>query len=345
MGSRSRDVVLRSRGGRVSLRPSRRVLWCTGVGAAAALLLVFAALLLGDFVISPRDLWLTLQGAPPDPRMEFFVLERRLPRAVVALTVGASLACGGALFQGVTRNPLATPDILGISAGASTGACGVILLAEGSIAQAAVGAIVGAAVATAAIGAFAWKGGVGSARLVLAGLAIGALCTAVTNYLLTLVFVGSAVTAQMWLVGTLQGRGWREVTPLLVAMAVVVPFVLWRERALRAVELGEEHAVGLGVVVWRERAALLLGGTVLVAFAVAAAGPISFVALVAPQISRLLCRSSALIPAMLTGGVLLLVADLIAQYAFAVPMPVGVVTIVLGGAFFLWLLLGAARKR
>ncbi|WP_029089466.1 FecCD family ABC transporter permease [Brevibacterium album] len=340
-----RLLVLRTPGERLSLRVERRPLVATVVLAGLASFLCAAALMIGEFRISPVALLQTLAGEPPDPRMEFFVLHRRLPRALVALCIGAALACGGALFQRVTRNPLASPDLLGISSGAAAGACTVILLLHGSPAQVSLGALAGAAVAALTIGAFALRGGMTSGRIILAGLAFAALASATTGYLLTRVFVGAAVTAQTWLVGSLQGRGWTELLPLLLVSAVVLPVLLWRERVLAILEFDPATTTSLGAAGGRERALFLACGVVLVAFAVAAAGPISFIALAAPHISRAVAGSRALLPAALTGGILLLTADLLAQFALPVPVPVGVVTIVLGGAFFLSLLLRQGRRR
>lgn len=317
------------------------------VSLALAVALAFAvlgSLVIGEFRVSVADAASTLLGDPPDRTTDFFVLERRLPRALVAVVVGASLALSGAIFCTLTRNPLASPDIIGVTQGASAGGAAVLLLLSGSLAQVQAGAVVGAVATTGLIVGLAKWRGLSGARLVLLGVALGAMASAVVAHLLSRVFVASAVTAQTWLIGSLQGRGWDELW-LPLAVLVAVGLAVWRQSAnLRALAMGDEIAVALGVRVGPVRGVLLVGATLTAAFAVAAAGPISFVALVAPHLARLATRSDRMLPAALIGALLLLVSDLVAQHAFALPVPVGVVTVVLGGLFFLALMWTESRR-
>ncbi|PYI38869.1 ABC transporter permease [Arthrobacter psychrolactophilus] len=338
------ESVLRSAADAYSFRLTRKtVLLCVGL-FVAVLALLFASLLAGDYRVSLPDLVATFQGHAPNKRTQFFIMDRRLPRALVALLVGAALATAGAIFQSVTRNPLASPDIIGVSSGAAAGASFVLLLVGGSVAQVSLGAFVGALIAAGCIALLAGRNGLHGVKLVLIGVALGALANAAISYMLTQVFVASAVTAQLWLVGSLQGRGWPELTVIAIALMVITP-VLWRYSGrLEILRMGDDLAIALGVNVHATRRVLLVFATLLVASAVATAGPISFVALAAPHIARRLSGSGAILPAALIGGLLLATSDLAAQYLFSSPIPVGVVTIVIGGGFFLWLLIREGKQ-
>ena len=330
--------------GGFTVRVHERTALVTAILAGLTVLVVVVSLVVGEFTISVPDVAATLVGDAPDRTTRFFIHERRLPRALVAVAVGAALAASGALFCALTRNPLASPDIIGITQGASAGGATVILVLGGGIAQVAAGALVGAALTAGFILLLTWWRGLSGARLVLLGVALGALAMAYVAHLLSRGFVASAVTAQVWLTGSLQGRGWSELWPLAWVLLVAAIVITTQSRSMRAFALGDDVAVALGVPARRARLLLLAAATVLAGAAVATAGPISFVALVAPHLSRLLTRSDRVLPAALLGGLLLLVSDLVAQHAFALPLPVGVVTVVLGGAFFLGLLWREGRR-
>ncbi|WP_226533655.1 FecCD family ABC transporter permease [Microbacterium paraoxydans] len=337
------DRVLR--GSRWSMRFSHRAALVCAVLAGLLLALLVAALMIGEYVVTPHALIQTLQGNPPERLDEFFVLGRRLPRSLVAVVVGASLAVAGAVFQTLTRNPLASPDVIGISSGASVGAVLVMLVLGGSLAQAALGAVVGALVIAGVIVLFAARSGLHGVQLILTGVALSATAMAVVDYVLTQVFVASATTAQTWLVGSLQGRGWDDLVPALIALLLIVPLLLAAAPDARMMALGDSVAIALGVRTVRARWILLAAATLLVAVAVATAGPISFIALIAPHIARRLSGTTSFLAAGLVGALLLLAGDLLAQNIFPAPIPVGVVTITVGGAFFLWLLWREGARR
>ncbi|MFJ3672982.1 FecCD family ABC transporter permease [Streptomyces sp. NPDC090106] len=315
--------------------------------AGVVLALLLAALLAsvvligtGDFPISAGDVLKTLVGGG-NAGQEFIVNELRLPRVLVGLLVGASLGLGGALFQAVSRNPLGSPDILGLSQGASAGALVVIVLFSGSAAQVTLGALAGGLVTGVAIYLLSWKQGVHGYRLVLVGIGVSAILTAVNGYLLTVSDIVDAARAVVWMTGSLSGRDWDQVWPLLALCAVLVPLVLGNARGLRMMEMGDDVSNALGVRVERVRALLLVAAVLLVATATAAAGPVSFVALTAPQLARRLTRSPGpnLLASLCMGAALLVTADWLSQKVFgADQMPVGVVTGVLGGVYLLWLL-------
>lgn len=299
----------------------------------------------GDARIPAADVLRTLAG-DGTAYQDFIVNELRLPRVLVGLLVGASLGLGGALFQAVSRNPLGSPDVLGLSQGSTAGALVVIVLMSGSAAQVTAGALIGGLVTGFAIYLLAWKQGVHGYRLVLVGIGVSAVVTAVNGYLLTKADLVDATRAVVWMTGSLNGRDWEQVWPLLWLCAVLVPVVLAGARGLRMMEMGDDVANALGVRVQRVRLVLMVSAVLLTAAATAAAGPVSFVALTAPQLARRLTRSPGpnLLPSLCMGAALLVTADWAAQRAFgADQLPVGVVTGVLGGCYLLWLLVAERR--
>ncbi|MGW4897207.1 FecCD family ABC transporter permease [Kitasatospora sp. NPDC004240] len=331
--------------GRYSVRLRPRALAAGTTLALLALLVALLSLGSGDYPMSTAEVLRALTG-DGTPAQDFVVNELRLPRVVTALAVGAALALAGALFQSLVRNPLGSPDILGFTQGAATGAL-VVVVAGGSSLALATGAVVGGLVTGAAIYALAWRGGLHAHRLVLVGIGAAAILTGVNGYLLTRTRLTEASRAVLWLTGSLDGRGWQDAGPLLAVLAVTVPLVLLGcARALHAVELGDALAGGLGVRVERLRLALLASAVLLAALAAAAAGPVSFVALTAPQIARRLTRAPGpnLLATLCAGAAVLVSADYAAQHLFGErQLPVGVVTGVLGGTYLLWLLTAERR--
>ncbi|MGW2702282.1 FecCD family ABC transporter permease [Streptomyces sp. NPDC001340] len=336
--------VIRTPGG-LSMRLDVRAVTVVVLLLLAALAASVVLIGTGDFPISASDVVRTLLGNG-NAGQEFIVNELRLPRVLVGLLVGASLGLGGALFQAVTRNPLGSPDVLGLGQGATAGALVMIVLFSGSTAQVTVGALVGGLVTGLAIYLLAWKQGVHGYRLVLVGIGVSAIVTAINGYLLTVSDIVDAARAVVWMTGSLGGRDWDQVWPLLGLCAVLVPLVLAHARGLRMTEMGDDVSNALGVRVERVRALLMVAAVLLTATATAAAGPVSFVALTAPQLARRLTRSPGpnLLPSLCMGAALLVTADLASQRAFgADQLPVGVVTGVLGGVYLLWLLVTERR--
>ncbi|MFD9456190.1 FecCD family ABC transporter permease [Streptomyces sp. NPDC059985] len=331
--------------GRTSLRVEPRALLTGVVLAAAATVLAVVLIGTGDFEIAPLDVVRTLLGNG-SPAHAFIVNDLRLPRVLVAVLVGAALGMSGAVFQSVSRNPLGSPDLLGFGHGASVGALTVIVVFKGGATEVALGALAGGLLAGAAVYLLAYKRGIQGYRLVLVGIGSSAVLVAVIQYLMTKAQVVEATRAMVWLTGSLAGRDWAQVWPLLATCAVLFPVVLGQSRALRTIEMGDDAAYALGVRVERTRMVLMPAAIVLTTAAAAAAGPISFVALAAPQLARRLSRStgSNLLTGALMGAVLLLASDLASQRAFgADQLPVGVVTGLVGGLYLLWLLV-AERK-
>ncbi|WFB11865.1 iron chelate uptake ABC transporter family permease subunit [Streptomyces sp. LX-29] len=333
-----RGTTLR-RGG-LSLRVDTR-------GMVVGLLLAVAALGMGvvlvgtgDFPIPAADVVRTLLGEG-DPIQDFIVNELRLPRLLVGLLVGAALGLSGAIFQSISKNPLGSPDVIGFSQGSAAGGLTVIVLTQGSPVAVAAGAVVGGLLTGLGVYALAWKRGVHGYRLVLVGIGASALLGSVNGFLLTKADDLDAARAVAWMTGSLNGRDWEQVWPLLWSCVVLIPVVLWHSPALRMLEMGDDSAYSLGVPVERTRTVMMLASVLLLTAATAAAGPISFVALVAPQLARRLTRSPGpnLLPAAWMGAALLISADWASQRAFGSDqLPVGVVTGLLGGVYLVWLL-------
>ncbi|MFJ8043883.1 FecCD family ABC transporter permease [Kitasatospora sp. NPDC096147] len=331
--------TLRLGGLSVRLRP--RALLAVGLVLAAALALAVLAIGSGDYPIAPAEVVRTLLGDGA-PAQDFIVHELRLPRVATALLVGAGLALSGALFQSLVRNPLGSPDMLGFTQGASTGALVAIVLMGGSTFALSVGAVVGGLLTGLLIYLLAWRGGVHGTRLVLIGIGVMAILTGVNGYLLTRAELVDASRAMLWLTGSLDGRGWDQAGPLALVLAVLLPAVLFGAgRALRLLEMGDEAAYALGVRVQGVRLLLTGAAVVVAAFAAAAAGPVSFVALTAPQLARRLSRAPGpnLTGSMAVGAALTVGADLLGQHLIdGRQLPVGVVTGVLGGGYLVWLM-------
>ncbi|MER7665986.1 iron chelate uptake ABC transporter family permease subunit [Streptomyces sp. NPDC096193] len=312
------------------------VLVLTAVTLGAGIVLIGS----GDFPIAPGDVVATLLGNGTAAQ-EFIVQDLRLPRALVGLLVGASLALSGAIFQTISRNPLGSPDVIGFGQGATVGALTVIVIFHGNPLAVAGGAIVGGLVTGVAVYLLAWKRGVHGYRLVLIGIGVAAILTAVNHYLVTKASLIDATRATLWMTGSLDGRDWAQFWPLLAVFVLLVPLVFVYGRPLRLLEMGDDAAFALGAPVERTRVVLMGSGVLLMAVATAAAGPIAFVALSAPQLARRLTRSPGpnLAAAAAMGAALLLLADWTASTAFGDrQLPVGVVTGVLGGCYLLWLL-------
>jgi iron complex transport system permease protein len=328
-------------GGGVSLRVRRRAVVVSGLLVAVLAALFVVSLGTGDFSIAPGEVISSLLGGGDDGT-RFIVRDLRLPRAVCAVLVGVALAISGAVFQALTRNPLGSPDIVGFPQGASVGALVVITILEGSGAAVAAGAIAGGAVTALAVYGLAFKrGGTSGYRIILIGVAISFLMLSLIDWLLAKARIEDAQEATRWLLGSLNNRGWDDVLPVAVVLAVLLPAMVPATRTLRVLELGDDSASGLGVRVERARLGLVAIAVGLVSITTVAVGPIGFVALTAPQIARRLARSAGppIVASALTGAVIVLGSDIAAQRLIpSTPVPVGVMTGTFGGLYLAWLL-------
>ncbi|SDO78834.1 iron complex transport system permease protein [Streptomyces sp. cf386] len=313
--------------------------------AAVAFLAFCVETAVGDISLPLTDVMRSLVGAG-DPGTELIVHELRLPRSLAGLLVGIAFGVSGALLQAMTHNPLASPDMMGITQGAGTAVvAGIVLGWDGGLSTQALG-LLGALTAALLVYALAWKRGTTGYRIVLVGVGIAWICTSVTDYLMARGRRFQAQAALGWLVGNLNGRTWQQIGPLAVTMAVLVPVALLLGRLMRTLELGDDVARGLGTRVQTVRVAVLVVAVGLVAFGTATAGPVAFVALAAPQVAQRLAGLSFPPPvaAGLTGAVMVLVSDLVARRLIPdTELPVGIVTGVLGAPVLLWLLVRANR--
>ncbi|MGN9913345.1 FecCD family ABC transporter permease [Phytohabitans sp. LJ34] len=303
-------------------------------------LVAVVALGTGDYPISPAGVVRTLVGRG-NPAAEYIVIDLRLPRVLTALAVGAAFGASGAIFQSITRNPLGSPDVIGFTAGASVGALIMIILVGGGLVEIASGAVLGGALAAVAVYLLAYRRGTQGYRLVIIGVAVQALLTAMTTYLLARANIFDSQRAALWIMGSLNARGWAHAAVAGGALVVLLPVVLILHRRTLVLEMGDETARSLGVSVERVRLALIAAAVGLAAVGTACAGPIAFVALAAPQLARRLTRATGPnpLPSAAMGAALLLASDLVAQRALApTQLPVGVVTAALGGMYLIWLL-------
>ncbi|MEV7548721.1 iron chelate uptake ABC transporter family permease subunit [Amycolatopsis sp. NPDC089917] len=330
----TRTRVVRVAGLSVRIRPRETAM--AGVLAVALACLTVYALTVGKFPIPVSEVLGMLAGRPGPPGAEYVFWTVRLPRVLTGLLVGAALGVSGAIVQSLARNPLASPDVLGVSGGAATGALLQIVLLGGSALAVAFTSLAGAMVAAAVVYLISHRAGVSGLRLVLVGIGIAAFLSASNRYLLITAELDDAFRAGVWLTGSLLNRTWDHVTIGTIAVVVLVPAAILLSRRLGLLELGDEMSIGLGVPVGPTRLGLFAIAVGLAGAATAAAGPVAFVALAAPHVARRLLHASgpSLVGAGLVGSVLLIGADLAGQAAFpAGDLPVGVATGVFGGCY------------
>jgi len=331
----------------VRRRRRRRELTVVLIVAALGLAVALAAASLGAAAVSPDRVLAVLLGQ--GERVErFVVLELRLPRIVAALVVGWAFGLSGSVFQAVLRNPLASPDILGISSGASLGAVWAMLgLGLAGVWVAGFAFAGGLAVAV-IIWAAAWRQGLHGIRFVLVGVGLAYVCGSTVSWLLARGDVRQAQQALHWTVGSVADVRGDDLAGLLLGVAVMSLAVALASRMLAVLALGDDHAASLGARAHTGRVVLLAAAVGLVAVAAAIAGPIAFVALIAPAVARRLVGSggAALVASAVVGGVLTLSADVVGQFAIpGVTAPVGIVTGLIGAPYLLWLLARTERTR
>ncbi|MEX5636669.1 FecCD family ABC transporter permease [Parafrankia sp. FMc2] len=329
----------------LSLRLSRRSIALTVTSVAAAAIIAAVSITIGEYPLTVAGVLRVLRGGGTLIEQDV-VLDDRLPRALTGLGVGAAFALSGAILQRLAANPLVSPDVVGINSGAATGALTVMLILGGSGVELTVGALVGAALTVLAIVLIAYRRGLLGFRLVLVGIGVAALLSSAISYLLTRSDVHQVQAAAGWLTGSLANRSGTHVTIIGVTLTLAAMALTVLGRDLRVQELGNDLARTLTGTRDARRIPLLLVAVGLAAMATAAAGPIGFVALVAPQITRrvLAERQIGLAPSAAVGALLVAGADLVSRLIFAPDeMPVGVLTAVLGAPVLLVLLARAHR--
>ncbi|MFG2075839.1 FecCD family ABC transporter permease [Nonomuraea maritima] len=334
--------------GRLSWRVRPRAVTLCVTGLVLLVLLMALNMRIGEIDMSLTDV---LAGTfDVNSPAHFVIMELRLPRALTGALVGMALALSGAIIQSIARNPLASPEILGVTTGASVAVVAGVV-ASGSVNSGVSGllatlgvpalSLVGGLLGAAIVYGLAWRRGLDGYRLVLVGIGVAAVFTNVKFWLLTVGDVNDTSRAMVWISGSLNARGWEHVVPTALALVVLVPVTLLGARSLDALRFGDDTVTALGVRVNLARALLILAAVLLAAVATAAAGPIAFVALAAPQIALRLARTAQppLLCSALVGGVLTTGADLIARIAFSpIELPVGIVTAVLGAPYLIHLI-------
>jgi iron complex transport system permease protein len=338
----------------VSFRLDRRVPPVFVLVGLFGLAVLVGSIGTGEYPIAPLEVVQTLTGtldpAHPDARnLTLVIFTFRLPRIVVAFLVGMALAVSGAIMQGVTRNPLADPYLLGVSGGAGVAAVVLIVWFGGAmVSLLPFGALAGGLLTAMLVYGLAWQSG-GSApmRLILIGVAVSAVVGAVTTVLLLFGNINQVQQAYVWLVGSVYGRTWEHVHALSAWLVVLVPLAFLGARGLNLLGMGDDVARSLGVRVEVLRLGLMAVATALASAAVAVAGTVGFVGLVAPHITRRLVgptHEGVLPISAMVGGVMLVLADWIGRAVIAPSeLPIGIVTAMLGAPYFLYLLIRERR--
>ncbi|WP_336853564.1 iron-enterobactin ABC transporter permease [Pseudescherichia vulneris] len=329
------------------IAPSRRLIVSILLLACVSVIVVLWSLCSGTVLLSPGQVLAAFTGNAPRG-IALVVNEWRLPRVLMALLIGGALGVSGAIFQSLMRNPLGSPDVMGFNTGAWSGVLVAMVLYGQDLTAIAFAAMAGGILTSLVVWALAWRNGIETFRLIIIGIGVRAMLIAFNTWLLIKASLETALTAGLWNAGSLNGLTWAKTwpsAPILLLMLVCAALLV---RRMRLLEMGDDSACALGVSVERSRLMLMLVAVVLTAAATALAGPISFVALVAPHIARRISGTArwGLTQAALCGALLLLAADLCAQQLF-IPyqLPVGVVTVSLGGIYLIVLLIKESRKR
>ncbi|MDP4097200.1 iron ABC transporter permease [Paenibacillus sp. P96] len=339
----SKYITLRSRSGNISFLVEKRLI--VVLVALIMLLTAFlvAGLSVGSTVIPPIEVIKHSLGTGND-EYTYIIDTLRLPRMLLALLVGAALGVSGLILQGMVRNPLGSPDIIGVTGGATLAAVIFITYFAGTVSMDWLpwAAIAGAACISVLIYLLAWKKGVTPIRLVLIGIGMAAAMSAMTTLMLVLGDTVSITQAYLWMTGSVYGANWDEILAMLPWVLICIPLTLFFARTANAQEMGDQVAAGLGVSVQLHRFVLLFISVALAGSAVAYAGGIGFVGLLAPHISRKLVGRSfgSLVPvSALIGGMIVLLADIVARTAFLpLDLPAGVFVSGIGAPFFIYLL-------
>lgn len=333
-----------ARTNRVRLR--RRATIVTAALALLTLLLFGVTMMVGDAPLTLWEIVTSLTRTVDDPAVDFIVLELRLPIAATGLIVGIALGVSGLIFQTLLANPLASPDLVGISSGASLFAVGSIVFLQAGALAIAGSAILGALLAAAAIYLLAWRDGLSSYRFILVGIGITEFMLALVSWVLAKADINDARQAMTWLVGSVGQAGSVQLELAALSVLILVPLSVMSGRVLRVLELGDDSAHALGLRIERWRMAMMGIAIALVALATAAAGPLAFVALAAGPIANRLLRGAGtgMAAAGLVGAIIVLASDLVAAHLLPIALPTGVVTGAVGAPYLIWLLSAVNRE-
>ncbi len=334
--------------GPVKLRLDVRSMSVTAIFFAAVIALSLFSLMVGTYKLSIAEVFSALFGFGEITDFKrTVVIDWRLPRVLSAIVFGAGLAISGAIFQSITRNPLGSPDILGFTSGSYTGALVVMLVFKSmSFTPIAIGSLIGGLATALIIYLFAFRKGTQGFRLIIAGIAISTILGSINSVLLLKSKAEVALTAGAWGVGSLNGVDWVHVLPGTLFVIILLILAMILNRPLREMELGKDAAKSHGVNFDLTQLFLIVVAVSLTAVATAIMGPITFVALAAPQIALRFTKSAeSLVPTATVGAFVLLSADVLAQRGIpGMILPVGVLTLTLGGFYLIWLLFHQARS-
>ncbi|URM25177.1 iron-enterobactin ABC transporter permease [Leclercia adecarboxylata] len=329
------------------MAPSRRLVFSCLLLVLVSLAVAIVSLQSGAVTLDMSQVFNALTGSAPR-NITMVVTEWRLPRVMMALLVGAALGISGAIFQSLMRNPLGSPDVMGFNTGAWSGVLVAMVLFGQHLTAITLAAMAGGILTSLVVWALAWRDGIETFRLIIIGIGMRAMLMAFNTWLLLQASLETSLSAGLWFAGSLNGLTWAKTLPAAPLILLMFVCALLLVKRMRLLEMGDDSACALGVSVERSRLMLMLVAVVLTAAATAIAGPISFIALVAPHIA---CRLSGtarwgLTQSALCGSLLLLAADLCAQRLFMpYQLPVGVVTVSLGGIYLIVLLVQESRKK
>ncbi|MBA2942835.1 iron ABC transporter permease [Paenibacillus sp. CGMCC 1.16610] len=335
--------TIRFKGGAISYLVHKKSLRIMLILLFACLAVAIISTGLGEMVISPLDVLRSIFGMGAEDHA-MVIQKIRLPRIIIALLVGASLAAAGAILQGIIRNPLASPDIMGVTGGASVGAVTFLTYFIGvfSIRWLPVAAMLGAAIVSIILYTLSWKKGITPVRLVLVGVGMAALMSAATTMMLVFSPTNDPAQVYLWLTGSVYASNWENVLTVLPWTVLLLPLSFIMARHINIGQLGDDLAASAGSAVERNRLILLLISVALAGSAVSVAGGVGFVGLIAPHMARKLVGSSfenVLPVAALLGGTVVMLADLVGRTLFLpLDVPVGVFTSAIGAPFFIYLL-------
>lgn len=340
-----RTVVLRVVGGGSVRVGVRSVAICSAM-AVAVVVIALVSLATGSYQLSLGQVVSALTGRQGG-LVHDIVVDWRLPQVAATIVFGAALGVSGAMFQSLMRNPLASPDVIGFSTGSYTGALIVVLVIGGSYTTVALGALAGGIATALAVYLFAYRQGVQGFRLIIVGIAISAMLASANTWMVLKADLEVAMAAAAWGAGSLDAVRWSQVAVGGVVILILFALTALLSRPMRQMELGDDTAASQGVLIGAARLGLIILGVALTATVTAAAGPIAFVALAAPQIARRLTRTAGitLVPAAFVGALLLGAANFVAQHLTPTPLPVGVITVMIGGGYLGWLIFIEARRQ
>ncbi len=329
------------------MAPSRRLVLSCLMLILVSLVVALFSLRSGAVTLDFTQVFNALTGSAPR-NITMVVTEWRLPRVMMALLVGAALGISGAIFQSLMRNPLGSPDVMGFNTGAWSGVLVAMVLFGQHLTAITLAAMAGGILTSLIVWGLAWRDGIETFRLIIIGIGMRAMLMAFNTWLLLQASLETSLSAGLWFAGSLNGLTWAKTLPAAPLILLMFVCALLLVKRMRLLEMGDDSACALGVSVERSRLLLMLVAVVLTAAATAIAGPISFIALVAPHIARRLSGTArwGLTQSALCGSLLLLAADLCAQQLFMpYQLPVGVVTVSLGGIYLIVLLVQESRKK